>query len=191
MRLRPPNLARRRRRPYSLDYASGTLTPSPQLIVFLQAWEGPPSFKPRQDPVNPSVWDIGYGHQCMPDHPPVTPKWCEDTLRADAAYRGVIVEDAVAGILAQNEFDALVSFVFNVGEGRADQPGKPGRDGFVRLRSGQPSTMRRLINNLDFDGAADQFAAWVKSAGRVVPGLVKRRAAERAIFVNGDYSRRP
>lgn len=167
------------------------MKPSNALIEFLARWEGPPSFKPRRDPVNPTVFDIGYGHQCGPDHPSVTPRWCDETLRTDADKRGLIVSDAVHGVLAQKEFDALVSFVFNVGEGRADAPGRPGRDGFVRLRSGRPSTMLRLLNNLDFDGAAEQFAFWVKSAGKDVPGLVKRRAAERAMFVNGDYSKRP
>jgi len=93
--------------------------------------------------------------------------------------------------LAQNEFDALVCFVYNVGAGRRDEPGKPGKDGFVTLRNGRPSTMLRLLNEMAFDEAAEQFDKWVYSAGKVIPGLKKRRAAERAMFERGDYSHRP
>ena len=64
-----------------------------------------------------------------------------------------------------NQFAALVSFCFNVGEGN--------------LRT---STLRRMHNAGDYKGAAAQFARWDKAAGKVLPGLVKRRAAERKLY---------
>lgn len=168
------------------------MTPSDQLTAFLKAWEGPPHLAPREDPCVPGVWDIGYGCVVDHDHPPlVDMKAAEDLLRIKINDAARIVDEAVTVPLAQHEFDALVSFVYNEGAGRADQPGRPGKDGFVHLRSGQPSTLLRKVLMEDFDGACLEFAKWVKAGGKVVQGLVKRRAAEADMFSDGDYSRRP
>lgn len=71
--------------------------------------------------------------------------------------------------LSQNQFDALVSFVFNCGAGNFEK-----------------STLRRLLNDLDYDGAKGQFPRWDKAAGKVMAGLTKRRHAEAALF-DGEY----
>jgi lysozyme len=68
----------------------------------------------------------------------------------------------------RNEFSSLCSFIYNVGSGNF-----------------QSSTMRMKLNRLDYGGAADEFPKWRKSAGRILPGLVRRRAAEKALFL-GD-----
>lgn len=67
----------------------------------------------------------------------------------------------------QGRFDALVSFAFNAGLGNL-----------------QRSTIRMKANRGDWEGAAQAFMAWVKGGGKVLPGLVKRREAERALFTS-------
>jgi lysozyme len=68
--------------------------------------------------------------------------------------------------LTQNQFDALASFTFNLGSGRL-----------------QSSTLRAKVNRLDYDGAADEFPKWCKAAGKALPGLVRRRAEERQLWL--------
>lgn len=69
--------------------------------------------------------------------------------------------------LNQNQFDALVSFVYNVGQTQFGA-----------------STLLRLLNEGDYEGAAGQFGRWIRGgSGEVLPGLVRRRAEEKAIFV--------
>jgi lysozyme len=64
--------------------------------------------------------------------------------------------------------DAMVSFSFNVGLGNL-----------------QASTLRMKYNRGDFSGAADEFLKWTKASGKVLKGLVRRREAERALFLTG------
>jgi hypothetical protein len=75
------------------------------------------------------------------------------------------VERLVKVPLNQNQFDALVSFAYNCGEGNLGK-----------------STLLRRLNAGDYKGAAAQFAAWNKGGGQVLKGLVRRRAAEAALF---------
>ena len=80
--------------------------------------------------------------------------------------RGVLrLVPGVAG--RQGAFDALVSFAFNAGLGNL-----------------QRSTIRIKANRGDWDGAAEAFMAWTKGGGRVLPGLVRRRQAEKALFLS-------
>ncbi|HKT65942.1 MAG TPA: lysozyme [Burkholderia sp.] len=105
-------------------------------------------------------------------------------LRASAA----LVDQAARVPLSPQQMAALVSIVNNVGPGRARSAGDPGRDGIVVLANGQPSTLLRHLNVEDYAGAADQFPAWNKAGGVVQPGLVRRRAAERDLFLTGKWS---
>lgn len=75
------------------------------------------------------------------------------------------VEAMVTGGASQAQFDALVAFAFNVGIGNL-----------------KTSTLLRLHNAGDVAGAAAQFARWNKSAGQVLKGLSRRRAAEAAVY---------
>lgn len=80
--------------------------------------------------------------------------------------RGVL--RLVPGVVGrQGAFDALVSFAFNAGLGNL-----------------QRSTIRIKANRGDWDGAAEAFMAWTKGGGRVLPGLVRRRQAEKALFLS-------
>lgn len=91
-------------------------------------------------------------------------------------------EDVINGLglnLKQNQFDALVSFVYNVG------PGKKGvKDGLICLRNGNPSSILRNLRAGNIQAAGDSLLSWTRSAGVVMAGLVKRRQAERALFLS-------
>ncbi|MCA8339609.1 lysozyme [Burkholderia multivorans] len=108
----------------------------------------------------------------------------DENLRASAA----LVDDAVRVPLSPQQKAALVSIVNNVGPGRARRAGDPGRDGIITLASGQPSTLLRRLNAGDYAGAADQFPAWNRAGGVISAGLVRRRAAERDLFLTGHWS---
>ena len=117
------------------------------------------------------VATIGYGHTTAAGPPKVergmkiTEAGADAILRQDLAKFERYVTDAVKVPLNQNEFDALVSFTFNLGPGN--------------LRS---STLLKKLNAGDRAGAADEFLKWTKAGGKTLPGLVKRREAERALF---------
>lgn len=114
------------------------------------------------------VWTIGFGHTLG-----VVPYQTCSQADADAwfvqdtqaAVNGVIRSLDVA--VNQNQFDALVSFTYNCGVG-----------------SEAHSTLVRLLNNGDAAGAAAQFLVWDHVNGVVDPGLERRRAAERALFLS-------
>lgn len=118
--------------------------------------------------------------------------------RNDSRYDGVTLTDAeidalldadladserrinvilVKAPLNQNQFDALVSFVFNVG------PGKKGvKDGLFELKRGGPSTLYRKLCSHDFSGAANEFIKWIYSGGVALDGLKARRTVEASLF---------
>ena len=123
------------------------------------------------------VWTIGYGHT-GPDAK-AGAKWTEEIADAALTRDLELREDAVTRLvkvpLNQNEFDALVSFVYNVGVGGSHSPGF------------STSTALRLLNQGDRAGAADALTWWNKATVngvlRDVKGLTDRRAAERALFL--------
>ncbi|WP_254610407.1 lysozyme [Burkholderia aenigmatica] len=108
----------------------------------------------------------------------------DENLRASAA----LVDAATRVPLSAQQKAAMVCIVNNVGPGRAARAGEPGRDGIITLASGQPSTLLRHLNIGDYPGAADQFPAWNRAGGVVLPGLARRRAAERDLFLTGKWS---
>lgn len=110
---------------------------------------------------------IGWGH--TGDVSPgavITEHQAEAILSVDLESAERAVERCVDVPLTQGQFDALVSFVFNLGEGRL-----------------AGSTLLRKLNAGDVAGAADELLKWRYAAGAVSPGLVKRRAAERTLFL--------
>lgn len=125
------------------------------------------------------ILTIGFGHTGdVKFGQRITQHQADVILDYDLERFEEIVSKAVKTPLTENQFSALVSFVFNVGPGKKDV-----RDGFVTLKSGRPSLMLTLLNVGNSSGAADQFLRWNKGGGKVLPGLVKRRAAERALFL--------
>ncbi len=118
---------------------------------------------------------IGYGHTSLAGPPKVykgmviTAAEANAILKSDLEVFENIVKKNVKVPLAQGQYDALVSFVFNVGG--------PNFSG---------STLLRKLNREDYSGAAMEFPKWRKSNGKVLRGLIKRRAAEQSIFL-ADY----
>ena len=133
-------------------------------------------------------WTIGYGHT-GPDVRPglrIDKAQAERLLQADLATAAAVVDRAVTVELSDNQRGALVAFVMNIGAGRKAKGKDAGKDGFVTLKSGQPSTLLRKLNLGDAAGAAAEFSKWTRGAGKVMPGLVKRRAAEAALFLSDE-----
>lgn len=95
---------------------------------------------------------------------------CEQFLREDAGEAGQAVSRLVTTQLTQDQYDALTSFVFNLGAGNL-----------------QRSTLLRKINQGDCLGAVREFPRWNRAGGVVLPGLVKRRAAEAELFKKGCH----
>jgi lysozyme len=133
------------------------------------------------------LWTIAVGHVIDPTHAAV--KYEERrTLPIPEGWDRILTMGEVDAILAQDlgrfergvarlcpavvghqgRFDALVSFAFNVGLGNL-----------------QRSSLRMKTNRGEFEEAADEFMKWTKAGGRVLPGLVKRRQDERALYLNG------
>jgi len=116
------------------------------------------------------VWTIGYGHTGDDVYPGLTisQTQAEELLREDLEKFESYVEDAVEVEIDDNQFSALVCFCFNVG---------PGTEGFGG------STLLKLLNNGDYQGAANQFPVWNKVNGEPWPGLTRRRLVEQALFL--------
>lgn len=147
--------------------------------------DGDPStvnLDPYVDPVG--IYTIGWGHaivwgngflrtstpgarakakQLYPNG--LTMPQAEALLRNDLHATSIPVEGLVKVPVSDNQFAALVSFAFNVGANN--------------LRS---STLLRKLNQRDYDGAALEFAKWNKASGKVLKGLVRRRAGEATLF---------
>lgn len=117
------------------------------------------------------IWTIGVGHTGVVDGKPVargmaiTKEKSKEILTADLKRFESAVNDAVKVTLTQNQFDALVSLAFNIGEGA-----------FAR------STLVNKLNAGDKKGAAEQFLVWKNAGGRVSQGLLNRRQEEKAMF---------
>lgn len=97
---------------------------------------------------------------------------CAELLQKDVVYAEKGVRRLVKTPLTQPQFDALVSFVFNVGEANFAS-----------------STLLRKINANDCWGAGAEFNKWVYARGQKLPGLVKRRADERKHWETGCVKR--
>ena len=139
--------------------------------------------KPYQCPA--LLWTVGVGHVIDPMHGrlkleerrnlPIPDGWnrtlsmeeVDDILKKDRARFEQGVARLCPGPLTQGQFDALVSFSFNVGLGNL-----------------QKSTIRMKVNRQDFEGAAEAFLDWTKAGGKVLKGLVNRRNDERALFLS-------
>ena len=116
-------------------------------------------------------WTVGYGHNSTARHGmSVTEMDAERLLRDDVEPIEQLISDTVRAPLNQNEHDALVSLIFNIGE-----------DNWKR------STVLRKLNAGDKIGAADAFELWTKAYVNnelvSLDGLVRRRAAEKSLFL--------
>ena len=135
------------------------------------------------------LWTVGVGHVIDPSHIavkyeerralPIPDGW--DRSLTMGEVDAILAQDLCRferGVLRlcpaatgrQGIFDALVSFAFNVGLGNL-----------------QRSSLRMKTNRGEFEEAADEFLKWTKAGGRVLPGLVKRRKDERAVYLTQGF----
>lgn len=115
-------------------------------------------------------WTQGYGLLVSgPDAKPITPEMAEARLYSKLPYYINETIRLCPGIVAYGPdvIAAIADFTFNLGA--------------ARLKS---STLRRKINDGDMEGACKELARWTRGGGRVLPGLVLRRAAEIALIRN-------
>ncbi|MEI9687478.1 lysozyme [Kosakonia cowanii] len=142
---------------------------SDKVISLIKQFEGL-RLTAYQDSVG--VWTIGYGWTQPVDGKPIRPGM---TIKEETAERllrtGLVgyesdVSKLVKVKLTQGQFDALVSFAYNLG-----------------TRALSTSTLLQKLNAGDYAGAADEFPRWNKAGGKVLPGLTLRREAERALFL--------
>jgi len=111
-------------------------------------------------------WTIGFGTTAgVKPGQTITKERAEELLREDVKRFEGYVDRLVKVPLTQGQYDALVSFVYNLGPGALER-----------------STLLDQLNRGDYDSAAEQFGRWVKAGGKTLAGLVRRRAAERALF---------
>ena len=120
-------------------------------------------------------YSIGVGHFIKPGE-----EWLRTATLTDAQIDEIFEEDidwVIASIdnnvtvpITQNMFDALCSFIFNVGPSNF-----------------KSSTLLKKINMYDYVGAADEFNKWIYSGGKQLTALINRRAKERALFLTPDY----
>ena len=116
------------------------------------------------------VWTIGYGHtDGVKEDDEITQQEADRLLASDVELFSTGVQRLVASDINRNQLGALTSFAFNVGLGN--------------LRH---STLLKLVKTEEFTEAADQFARWNKAAGKVLPGLVRRREAEQQLFLKDE-----
>lgn len=123
------------------------------------------------------IWTIGWGHTGEDVYAglTITRETAEALFDADLAVFEAGVTRLVEVPVSQPQFDALVSFAFNCG---LDEDADDIAEGLG------DSTLLRKLNAGDYDGAALEFPKWRRGGGRVLPGLVRRRAEEQALFLS-------
>lgn len=118
------------------------------------------------------VWTIGYGHtQNVHQGMKITLQEAELYAQRDLEIAEIYVNALVIVPLTQEEFDALVDFVFNLGP-----------------ESFKKSTMLDLLNHGEYQLAAKQFALWDHCGGKILAGLLQRRKAEAEIFAEKEIA---
>lgn len=117
-------------------------------------------------PTPNDVWTIGYGHtKTAVKGMKITRAGAEALLLEDLRWVETAIDTYVQVPLNQNQYDALASFIYNVG-----------------ATAFRKSTLLKLLNASDYTGAADQFPRWNKQKGKVLKGLTTRRYKEKTLF---------
>lgn len=117
------------------------------------------------------VWTIGYGHtKGVEKGMTISKESAEEMLVEELhEYEGYIT-DNVTSPLSQNQFDAMVSWVYNLGPSNL-----------------LASTLLKVLNAGDYDGVPAQIKRWNKAGGQTLDGLIRRREAESLLFQNKEW----
>ncbi len=137
-------------------------------VNLLTTFEGV-KYKAYQDPVG--IWTIGVGFiDGVKEGDTMTPEEVKDRLKKEVKRFEDAVNKHVHVPLTQYQFNALVSFAYNVGAGAL-----------------AGSTLLQKLNEEDYDGSAKEFLRWNKAGGRVLKGLTRRRRCEKVMFNGGEW----
>ncbi len=139
---------------------------SQQTLLLIAAFEG---FSPRPYRCPAGLLTIGYGHVIGAGEAidAISESQGIQWLRRDVAQAEMAVARLITVPLRQHQFDALVSFTFNLGAGAL-----------------QRSALRRVVNRHAHDEVPAQLLRWVYGGGKKLPGLVRRRAAEGRLYAS-------
>lgn len=147
-----------------------------ETIEHVKRWEGM-KLTAYPDPGSKTgePWTIGYGHTSdgfmkVYRGLTITPKQAEEALEFDLNETAAKVDELVKVELSDNQFGALVSFAFNIGTGA-----------FAK------STLLKKLNKGDYAAVPGEMARWNKNDGKVMHGLVNRRAAEAGLWAKGEF----
>ena len=136
-------------------------------IDLIKKWEGMET-EAYQDSVG--VWTIGYGHtKTAKKGMRITPDQAELLLKDELAEYEGYINRYVTVDLRQCEFDALVSWVYNLGPSNL-----------------QSSTMLKVLNAGKYNEVPYQMKRWNRAGGKVLNGLTRRRADEARLFEDND-----
>ena len=140
---------------------------SPKGIALIKEFEG---LRLKAYKCPGGVWTIGYGHTAgVKPGMVISEAQAEEYLMADL----IAFEKYLNGLglaLNQNQFDALISFIYNVGKGNFTNS----------------TLLRKVRANPQDNSIMDEFLRWVYSKGRVLPGLQRRRLAEMKLYFSND-----
>lgn len=117
------------------------------------------------------VWTIGYGHtKSVTEGMEITNDIANEMLEAEVCEYENYINEHVSVPLEQNQFDAMVSWVYNLGP--------------ANLVS---STLLKVLNAGDYADVPAQIKRWNKAGGQTLDGLIRRREAESLLFQNKDW----
>ena len=117
------------------------------------------------------VWTIGYGHtKDVVEGMEITQEQAEQMLVDELHEYESYVNEYVTVALSQNQFDALVSWVYNLGP--------------ANLKA---STMLKVLNSGEYEDVPAQMKRWNKAGGKVLEGLIRRREAEACLFQGKEW----
>ena len=117
------------------------------------------------------VWTIGYGHtKDVVEGMEITQEQAEQMLVDELHEYESYINKYVTVALSQNQFDALVSWVYNLGPANLSA-----------------STMLKVLNSGEYEDVPAQMKRWNKAGGKVLEGLIRRREAEACLFVGKEW----
>lgn len=135
-------------------------------------------------PVPGDPWTLGWGRtRGVKEHDTCSADDAEKWILEDVSEAEAVAKSCITAKLNQNQWDAVISFAYNVGNGRA---GPDGKDGLCHLKSGGQSHLLIYINMGKFELAADEFLKWDRAHGVELRGLKARREEERQLFLEKD-----
>lgn len=144
------------------------LRASPEIKSFIKGFE---ALRLTAYDDGTGVWTIGWGHTSgVQPGQKISRTQAEDFFRADLGVAEGVMRLAVKVPLAQWEYDALLSLIFNIGGGNFSA-----------------STLRAMLNELRYEDAGDEFPKWRRAGGKVLKGLERRRAQEHHLWKTGQY----